>query len=161
MDINPAHTKMDICPALLRFRFLRTTHAQTNHAVTSAVNRIHAQMEARALSYATTPKTSSTAHARQEISVNSVRSEGQHRAGSLEEVSVGYSQAYIFCLIQRPALCTKSFAILILQMGLFGPLWSRSVLLIRTSSPTKHFIKTILSIEKPLPGIGSVCRGPG
>ena len=59
---------------MLCLRVLCTAHTQTNHAITSAVIRVRAPMEARALSYATTPNTSSTASAGLDTSVTFVKS---------------------------------------------------------------------------------------
>ena len=128
--VNPTRVKV---LDLLCFSFILTTHVQTNHTVTSAVTRVRAPMKEHALSYATTPNKGSNAHVPRGIPADSVRSVGRHLKESLLERTCGAIHACTFCLIQQLTLCTKSFAILHLQMGLFGLLSIRSAFPTRTS----------------------------
>ena len=147
--------------SVLYFRFQWTTHAQIKHALTNAVARVRAPMEARALSYATTPNTSSTALVPRNFTVSFVRNVDLHLVRINLKKTVGASLVCIFCLIQRASHCLKSFAITRLKTDSFG-LWSSlSAWLTTTSLQTSHFIKTTLSIRIPLPGISFAYRSHG
>ena len=124
--------------SFLFFRLLdlRAMHAQVGHAAASAVNRIRALMEAHVQSYATTPSTSSTAHARQPFMANFVRSAELCLA---KRNSEGEEIPFV---ISRP------------RTDLFGPLSSLSAW--PTIKPLKcrhtHFSKITLSTKGHFPG---------
>ena len=147
--------------SVLSLRFQWTTHAQIKHAVTNAVTRVRAPMEARALSYATTPNTSSTALVPRNTMVSFVRTVDLHLVRSNLKRTEGASLVCIFCLIQRASHCMKSFAITRLKTDSFGIWASVSAWLTTTSLQTSHFIRTTLSIRIPLPGISFAYRNPG
>ena len=105
---------------ILSYRFQCTTHAQIKHAVTNAVARVRAPMEARALSYATTPNTSSTALVPRNTMVSFVRNVDLHLVRINLKKTEGASLVCIFCLIQQASRCMKSFAIARLKTDLFG-----------------------------------------
>ena len=142
--------------SFLFFRLLdlRAMHAQVGHAAASAVNRIRALMEAHVQSYATTPSTSSTAHARQPFMANFVRSAELCLAKRNSEGEEIPSLVCIICLIQRLILCMKPFVISRPRTDLFGPLSSLSAW--PTIKPLKcrhtHFSKITLSTKGHFPG---------
>ena len=128
----------------LCFRFLEIKLVQKNHAVISAATRVHVLTEALALSYVTTPNTSSTAHAGQNISADFVKSKERYLVKSRSRNTHGASRGCINCLIQQRTLCMKSSAISQPRIDLSGHWLSRSAWLITNILRTRHFTKTFL-----------------
>ena len=116
---------------------------KSNRSFTSAVIRIHAPVEAPALCYAKTLKTSSTAHALWNITADFVKNEEQHLAKSSCRKTEGAGPESINCLIQRLYPCTRSSVMLILKKDSFGRLLSLSAVVIKKYLRTNHFTRAI------------------
>jgi len=99
----------------------RTTHAQINHVITSAVKTIPVLTEEHAPNCATTLKASSTAHARLNIMANFVRRKFQHLVSSFKSwLKIWKSLLYTLCTIQQESRCSKLSVISLLKMDSFG-----------------------------------------
>ena len=109
------------------FSSRRTTHAQINHVITSAVKTTPVLTEEHASNCATTLNASSTAHARLNIMVNFVTRKFQHLVGSFKSwLKIWKSLLYRLCMIQQASRCSKPFVISLLKMDSFGLCWSPS-----------------------------------
>ena len=115
----------------------------SNHSLTSVVIRIHALMEAPALSYLQTLKTSSTAHVLWDITADFVKNEEQYLAKSSCRKTEGAGQESINCLSQRLYPFMRSSAMRFLKKG-FGA--------IKTNLQTNHFKRAIREIRALLEG---------
>ena len=99
----------------------RTTHAQVNHVITSAVKTTPVLTEEHAPNCATTLKASSTAHAPLNIMANFVRRKFQHLVSSFKWwLKIWKTLLYTLCTIQQESRCSKPFAISLLKMDSFG-----------------------------------------
>ena len=99
----------------------RTTHAQVNHVITSAVKTIPVLTEEHAPNCANTPNKSSTARARFKIMANSARKIFLNLASSYNSrLRTQYNQMYTPCMIQQRRRCTKPSVISLLKLDSFG-----------------------------------------
>ena len=134
------------------FRHLQRGLKKSNHSFTSAVIRIHAPMEAAALSCVKTLKTSSTAHALWDITADFVKNEQQHLAESSCRKTEGAEPESINCLTQRPRPRTRCSVMPSLKKDSLGRLSNLSAVATKMNFRTKHFLKTIRKISKFLHG---------
>ena len=105
---------------LYYIRHVQRRLKNSNHSLTSVVIRIHAPMEAPALSCLKTLKTSSTAHVLWDITADFVKNEVQHHAKSSYRKTEEANLESMNCLTQRICPCTRSSVMPSLKRGLFG-----------------------------------------
>ena len=105
---------------LYYIRHVQRRLKNSNHSLTSVVIRIHAPMEAPALSYLKTLKTSSTAHVLWDITADFVKNEVQHHAKSSYRKTEETNLESMNCLTQRICPCTRSSVMPSLKKGSFG-----------------------------------------